>query len=39
MEACTYCQEEVETLFAPFDEGEEMYCSDCQMEAESEAMG
>jgi|TARA_R110000744_G_C19359286_1_gene561270 hypothetical protein len=33
---CDNCKCEVKTLFAPFDEGEELYCSDCQMEVEND---
>ena len=36
MKICTACKFETPVLFAPFNEGEELYCSDCQMEAENE---
>ena len=36
---CSVCQQEVETLFAAFDSGDQEYCSDCQQEAEADSMG
>lgn len=36
MKTCKSCDFKTEDLFAPFDDGEKIYCSDCQMEAENE---
>ena len=32
---CIECNVEVEELFAPFNEGPKLYCSNCQLECES----
>jgi hypothetical protein len=35
---CNYCEEKSVKLFAPFDHGKAIYCSDCQELAESAEM-
>lgn len=35
MKTCKSCESKEERLFAPFGEGGEDYCSDCQMEVEN----
>ena len=36
MKKCEGCKDQVPELFACFDQGEKIYCSDCQMAAENE---
>jgi hypothetical protein len=36
MKTCKSCESKEERLFAPFGEGSEDYCSECQMEVENE---
>lgn len=36
--SCKCCGFETVELFAVFDNGESVYCSDCQMEAENESI-
>jgi hypothetical protein len=35
MKACVSCTDQTDVLFAPFDEGDKIYCSNCQMDAEN----
>lgn len=36
MNKCKVCELKTNELFAPFDQGDKLYCSDCQLEAEVE---
>ena len=38
MKTCKSCKEESAELYAPFDSGAAIYCTQCQMDAETDEM-